>query len=267
MGSSSQLYVLQSLNDNDENKLKSSSNGGVVIGRTEGTGSSSSSVEKRSCLKKWRRIPRGLSLKKETKQNGGLVVLPNSSSGPVLNEMTPTTINSGLVQKSSSSTPYEPPSRNDWDLLFQSMFDELLNPPPCVDHQAAKVIALIADVIPPVQADSTGSPSSTTVDQDAPSPIAHMRNDPLLGVPIPEVTSAQSSSTVSPHQIVQPDHPIPQHTSKWEKDRPLNNIICQLSRPVSTRLQLHEQALFCYYDACLTSVEPKTYKEALTQSC
>nr|GFC95693.1 retrovirus-related Pol polyprotein from transposon TNT 1-94 [Tanacetum cinerariifolium] len=37
--------------------------------------------------------------------------------------------------------------------------------------------------------------------------------------------------------------------------------------PVSTRLQLYEQALFCYYDAFLTSVEPKTYKEALTQSC
>nr|GEY59247.1 retrotransposon protein, putative, Ty1-copia subclass [Tanacetum cinerariifolium] len=35
---------------------------------------------------------------------------------------------------------------------------------------------------------------------------------------------------------------------------------------ISTRLQLHEQALFCYYDAFLTSVEPKTYKEALTQS-
>nr|GFD15849.1 Gag-Pol polyprotein [Tanacetum cinerariifolium] len=38
-------------------------------------------------------------------------------------------------------------------------------------------------------------------------------------------------------------------------------------RPVSTRLQLHEQAILCYCDAFLTSVEPKTYKEALTQSC
>ncbi|GKC70276.1 retrovirus-related pol polyprotein from transposon TNT 1-94 [Tanacetum coccineum] len=37
--------------------------------------------------------------------------------------------------------------------------------------------------------------------------------------------------------------------------------------PVSTRLQLHEQALLCYYDAFLTSIEPKTYKDALTQSC
>ncbi|GKA51586.1 RING-H2 finger protein ATL67-like protein, partial [Tanacetum coccineum] len=31
--------------------------------------------------------------------------------------------------------------------------------------------------------------------------------------------------------------------------------------------QLHEQALFYYYDAFLTAVEPKTYKDALTQSC
>nr|GFA12804.1 retrovirus-related Pol polyprotein from transposon TNT 1-94 [Tanacetum cinerariifolium] len=41
-----------------------------------------------------------------------------SSSGPALNEMTPGTISLGLVQKSSSSTSYVPPSRNDWDLLF-----------------------------------------------------------------------------------------------------------------------------------------------------
>nr|GEX86869.1 retrovirus-related Pol polyprotein from transposon TNT 1-94 [Tanacetum cinerariifolium] len=52
---------------------------------------------------------------------------------------------SGLVQKSSSLTPYVPPSRNDWDLLFQPMFDELLNPPPSVDPQAPEVIALIAE--------------------------------------------------------------------------------------------------------------------------
>nr|GFA38104.1 retrovirus-related Pol polyprotein from transposon TNT 1-94 [Tanacetum cinerariifolium] len=103
-----------------------------------------------------------------------------------------------------------------------------------------------------IHADLTGSPSSTTVDQDAPSS---------------KVTSAQSSSTVSPHSIVQPDHQIPQHTSKLTKDHPLYNIIGQLSRPVSTQLQLHKQALFCDYDAFLTSVEPKTYKEALTQSC
>nr|GEY85497.1 retrovirus-related Pol polyprotein from transposon TNT 1-94 [Tanacetum cinerariifolium] len=40
------------------------------------------------------------------------------------------------------------PTRNDWDLLFQPLFDELLNPPPSVDTHDAEVIAPIAEVIP-----------------------------------------------------------------------------------------------------------------------
>nr|GFC03178.1 hypothetical protein [Tanacetum cinerariifolium] len=44
------------------------------------------------------------------------------------------------------------------------------NPPPIVVNQAPEVIAPIAEVIPLVYDDSTGSPSSTTVAQDAPSP-------------------------------------------------------------------------------------------------
>nr|GEY47280.1 hypothetical protein [Tanacetum cinerariifolium] len=163
------------------------------------------------------------------------------------------------------------------DLLFQPMFDELLNPPPSVVNQVPEAIAPIIEVIPPVNADSTGLPSSTMVEQDAPSTdfgddnldmeVAHMGSDSLFVIPILEVTSEQSTTPASPQAIVQTDHPLPHHNSKWTKDHPLNNIISQLSKPVSTRLQLHEQALFCYYDAFLTSVEPKTYKEALTQSC
>nr|GEX37238.1 hypothetical protein [Tanacetum cinerariifolium] len=87
----------------------------------------------------------------------------------------------------------------------------------------------IAEVIPPIQADSTGSPSSTIADQDAPSPskshttvetqslvipqdveednldikVAHIENDPLIGVSIPEVTSAQSSSTTYKEALTQ----------------------------------------------------------------
>nr|GFA59411.1 ribonuclease H-like domain-containing protein [Tanacetum cinerariifolium] len=139
------------------------------------------------------------------RRNRTLIEAARTISGPALNEMTPATISSGLVPTPSSSTPYVPPSRNDWDLLFQPLFDELLTPP-----LTAEVIARIAEVIPQVDADSTCSPSSTTVDQDAPSPsksltpteiqssvtlqdvgndnldmeVAHMGNDPLLGVPI-----------------------------------------------------------------------------------
>ncbi|GJW59981.1 putative ribonuclease H-like domain-containing protein [Tanacetum coccineum] len=217
----------------------------------------------------------------------------HSSSGPALHEMTPATISSGLVPNPPPSTPFVPPSRTDWDILFQPMFDELLTPPPSVDLPAPEVIAPIDEVVAPVPAVSTGSPSSTTVDQDAPSPsnsqttpetqppvipndveednhdikVAHMGNDPYFGILIPEVPSDQSSSSDISHIIVHPDHQISKHNSKWTKDHPLENIIGELARPVSIRLQLHEQALFCYYDAFLTAVEPKTYKDALTQSC
>nr|GFB56324.1 integrase, catalytic region, zinc finger, CCHC-type, peptidase aspartic, catalytic [Tanacetum cinerariifolium] len=91
------------------------------------------------------------------------------SSGPALNKITPGTISSGLMHTSSPSTSYVPPSQNDWDLLFQPMFDELLNAPPSVVNQTPEAIAPIAEVIPPGYVDLTNSPSSTTVKQDAPS--------------------------------------------------------------------------------------------------
>ncbi|GJS06096.1 retrovirus-related pol polyprotein from transposon TNT 1-94 [Tanacetum coccineum] len=94
----------------------------------------------------------------------------HSSSGPALHEMTPATISSGLMPNPPPSTPFIPPSRTDWDLLFQPLFDELLTPPPSVDCPAPEVSAPIAEVVAPELAASTGSPSSTIVDQDAPSP-------------------------------------------------------------------------------------------------
>nr|GFB63412.1 hypothetical protein [Tanacetum cinerariifolium] len=178
--------------------------------------------------------------------------------GPALNEMAPGTISSGLVQKSSPSASYVPPSRNDWDLLFQPLFDELLNPPPSVVNQAAEIIAPIVEVIPQVDADSTGTPSLTTVDQDAPSQSKSL-------TPI-EIQSSVILQDVG-NDNLDIEVALMGNDLKWTKDHPLNNIIGQLSRPVSTRLQLHEQALFCYYNALLTFVEPKMYKEALTQAC
>ncbi|GJT71910.1 retrovirus-related pol polyprotein from transposon TNT 1-94 [Tanacetum coccineum] len=216
----------------------------------------------------------------------------HSSSGPALHEMTPATISSGLVPNPPPSTPFVPPLRTDWDILFQPLFDELLNPPSSVDRPAPEVIALIAEVVAPGPAVSTSLPSSTTVDQDAPSPsnsqttpetqspiipndveednhdldVAHMNNDPFFGIPIPKNDSEASSSSDIIPTVVHTATPNSEHVTKWTKDHPLENIIGELKRPVSTRLQLHEQALFCYYDAFLISVEPKNYKDALTQA-
>nr|GFC27885.1 ribonuclease H-like domain-containing protein [Tanacetum cinerariifolium] len=102
-------------------------------------------------------------------------------------------------------------------------------------NQASEAIAPIVEVIPPVNANLTGSPSSTMVEQDAPSTsnsttptetqssvipqdvgddnldmeVAHMGSDPLVGIPIPEINSEQSTTPASPQAIVQTDHPLP----------------------------------------------------------
>ncbi|GKA52949.1 retrovirus-related pol polyprotein from transposon TNT 1-94 [Tanacetum coccineum] len=138
----------------------------------------------------------------------------HNSSGPALHEMTPATISSGLVPN-PPSTPFVLPSRTDWDILFQPLFDELLNPPPSVDRPSPEVIAHIAEVVALKPSASTGSPSSTTVDQDAPSPnVAHMNNDPFFGIPIPEnVSEASSSSNVIP-TILHTIAPNSEHVTK-----------------------------------------------------
>ncbi|GJT98694.1 retrovirus-related pol polyprotein from transposon TNT 1-94 [Tanacetum coccineum] len=123
----------------------------------------------------------------------------HSSLGPALHEMTPATISSGLIPNPPPSTSYIPPSRSNWDILFQPLFDELLTPSPSVDHPTPEVIAPIAEVVAPDLAISTGSPSSTTVDHNAPSAnVAHMNNDPFFGILIPEHDSKSSSSDVIP---------------------------------------------------------------------
>nr|GEU79172.1 retrovirus-related Pol polyprotein from transposon TNT 1-94 [Tanacetum cinerariifolium] len=152
------------------------------------------------------------------------------------------------------------------------LFDELLTPPSSVDHPAPEVIALNAEVVALELAASTGSPSSTTVDHDAPSLSNSQSTPETQPLVIPNDVEKDNHDIEvahmdSIHTIVHPDHQISKHNSKWTKNHPLDNIIGELARPVSTRLQLHEQALFCYYDAFLASVEPKTYKDALTQSC
>ncbi|GJX81168.1 hypothetical protein Tco_0329317 [Tanacetum coccineum] len=80
-----------------------------------------------------------------------------------------------------------------------------------------------------------------------------MNNDWFFGIPILEHESKASSfSDVIPSMVHTAD-PYFKHVTKWTKDHPFDNNIDELGRLVSTRLQLYGQALFCYYDAFLTS--------------
>ncbi|GKC11442.1 integrase, catalytic region, zinc finger, CCHC-type containing protein [Tanacetum coccineum] len=54
------------------------------------------------------------------------------SSGPAPQLMTPGTLSLELIPNPIPQPPYVPPTKNDWDILFQLMFDEFFNPLPSV---------------------------------------------------------------------------------------------------------------------------------------
>nr|GEV74365.1 retrovirus-related Pol polyprotein from transposon TNT 1-94 [Tanacetum cinerariifolium] len=124
-------------------------------------------------------------------------------------------ISSGLVPDHIPAAPYVPPTNKDLEILFQSMFDEYFEPPgverPVLPPPSVQVLVV-----------SAGTPSSTTIDQDAPStsyspslfivqphvshqgvaagptiednPFAQADNDPFVNVFSPEPSSDESSS-------------------------------------------------------------------------
>ncbi|GJX63437.1 retrovirus-related pol polyprotein from transposon TNT 1-94 [Tanacetum coccineum] len=88
-----------------------------------------------------------------------------------------------------------------------------------VDLPAPEVISPIAEVVAPKPAASTGSPSLTTVDQDAPSSnVAHMNNDPYFGIPIPENDSKASSSSDVIPTIVHTAAPNSEHIEAMQEE-------------------------------------------------
>ncbi|GJY00727.1 hypothetical protein Tco_0358879 [Tanacetum coccineum] len=83
-------------------------------------------------------------------------------SGPGLHYMTPATSSTGLGSNPVSQQPCLPPIRDDWDRLFQPMFDEYFNPPTIAVSLVPEAAAPRAEVL-------ADSPVSTFINQDAPS--------------------------------------------------------------------------------------------------
>nr|GEY05815.1 retrovirus-related Pol polyprotein from transposon TNT 1-94 [Tanacetum cinerariifolium] len=84
------------------------------------------------------------------------------SSGPRLHSLTPATSSSRLVPNTISQQPCIPPPRDDWDRLFQPMFDEYFTLPSIAFFLVQEAVALRAVVL-------AESLVSTFIDQDAPS--------------------------------------------------------------------------------------------------
>nr|GEV04713.1 retrovirus-related Pol polyprotein from transposon TNT 1-94 [Tanacetum cinerariifolium] len=149
------------------------------------------------------------------------------SSGPGLHSLTPATSSTLFVSNPVSQQPCIPQNKDDWDHLIQPMFNEYFNPPTIAIFPVLKADAPRAEVL-------ADSPVSISISQDAPS----------ISIP-----SSQEQK----------------HSPIILKGHPIANIIGDPSRSVSTRKQLETDAMWCYFDAFLTLVEPKNFKQAMTK--
>ncbi|GJY89322.1 retrovirus-related pol polyprotein from transposon TNT 1-94 [Tanacetum coccineum] len=169
------------------------------------------------------------------------------------------------TKSGSYSTLCTAPTNKELEILFQPMFDEYLEPP-----HVERPVSPAPTVLVPVN--SAGTPSSTTIDQDAPSPshspsssalqspclhqgvtaestlmednpFPPVDNDPFINVFAPEPSSETSSSrdltSAESSYVTQTLH----HLRKWSKDHPLDNIIRN------------------------PSLEPKNFKYEITEDC
>ncbi|GKG10825.1 hypothetical protein Tco_0342225, partial [Tanacetum coccineum] len=139
------------------------------------------------------------------------------------------------------------PTNKELEILFQPMFDEYLEPTR-VERPVSHSLAVLVSVT------SSGTPSSTTIDQDAHSPShspsssalqslslhqgfaaesPHMEYNPFAPIdnghfinvfapkPRSEASSFGDLSSAESPYVSQTLH----HLGKWSKDHPLDNII------------------------------------------
>ncbi|GJV90187.1 putative ribonuclease H-like domain-containing protein [Tanacetum coccineum] len=178
--------------------------------------------------------------------------------------------------------PSVPPTKKQVDDLFQWFDDDEVVPiPPVVPITPVNVPAA------PAPENANGSPSTTVISEGAPAvtesllphqiPLPdtsdsdvetlfdHVDSNVFDTYNAPE-TASEASSSNSVNIDVTSNNQLP-HVQKWTQAHPLENIIGDKDRPVSTRKQLETDAMWCFFNEFLTHVEPKTYKQALEHSC
>ncbi|GJT62188.1 retrovirus-related pol polyprotein from transposon TNT 1-94 [Tanacetum coccineum] len=166
------------------------------------------------------------------------------SSRPELHYMTLATSNTGLSLNPIYQQPCLPPIRDDWDRLFQPMFDEYFNPPKIAVSPVQEAAAPTAEVL-------ADSPVSTSIDQDAPStsiPSSQEHEHSLIisqgfeespktptfhDDPLNESPQEDSTSHGSSFNVRQLHTPL-EHLGRWTKDHPISNVIGDPSRSVKT---------------------------------
>ncbi|GJX79404.1 retrovirus-related pol polyprotein from transposon TNT 1-94 [Tanacetum coccineum] len=122
---------------------------------------------------------------------------------------------------------------------------QVMTPATSFPEAAAPRAVVIADL-----------PVSTSIDQDAPS------------TSIPSTKEQEHSPIISQGSLsnMRPSHTTFELVGRWTKHHPIENVIGDPSRSVSTKKQLKTDAMCCYFDAFLTSIEPKNFKQETIES-
>ncbi|GJS87214.1 retrovirus-related pol polyprotein from transposon TNT 1-94 [Tanacetum coccineum] len=166
-------------------------------------------------------------------------------------------------------------------MLFQPMFDEYFNPPGIrQDPNVAQDLVIRTGPSVSIAIDleaPSGSHTSSPLDHHSSSvhqgvageqyakvnPFAAADLEPFVNVFAPGYNSeASSSREINIPESNQSTLPH-DHIRKWTDSHPLDNIIGNPSRPVSTRKQLAMDALWCFYNFVLSKVEPKNFTSAV----
>ncbi|GJS75626.1 copia protein [Tanacetum coccineum] len=157
--------------------------------------------------------------------------------------------------------PSVPPTKKQVDDLFQWFDDDEDN---AIGSPSTTVISegapAVTESLLPHQI-----PLPDTSDSDVETLFDHVDSNVFDTYNAPETDSVASSSN-SVNIDVTSNNQLP-HVQKWTQAHPLENIIGDKDRPVSTRKQLETDAMWCFFNEFLTHVEPKTYKQALEHSC
>nr|GFD17216.1 hypothetical protein [Tanacetum cinerariifolium] len=139
------------------------------------------------------------------------------------------------------STPYAPPYKKDYDILFKPLFDEYFQPP-------SSVVSLVLPTTAPLPNDTT------VIHQSVEEKIQASQNEQFDNAPLIYNLTLDPSFEESSSQGVSPSnlHYLNQsfdNLSKWPKIHPLENVIGNPSYPVLTRSHLQTHAIWCYFDA------------------
>ncbi|GJU26304.1 retrovirus-related pol polyprotein from transposon TNT 1-94 [Tanacetum coccineum] len=170
-------------------------------------------------------------------ENLGKLPEPMADSGNFSLDMHRQKVKASKPNPAPFSAICNQPTNKESEMLFQPMFDEYFNPPGNRQDPLPSVAQV--PVIP------TG-PSVCSQIQTTEASICSW-----------EIMMPELNQSTQPHE----------HIRKWTDSHPLDNIIRNPSRPVSTRKQLATDALWCFYNSVLSKVEPKNFQSAATEDC